>query len=350
MTVLRPMFRRAMAVALVPVVLGAPRTTRAQSDEQRAAARSLAGEGARACSEERWQDCVNLFQRAESVVHAPPHLLYMARAEEKLGHIVRARELYLKISREHLADSAPQAFKDAQTAAADGAQKLEPRIAYLTIQLAGDGGKPVEVTMDGEAVPAALIGVPRPVDPGEHRLEGKGEHLSAAPQAVNLADGQRAAATITFVAAPDAAAVAAAPVAAQSASAATPEDSGSGGTNTMRIASYAAFGVGVVGLGIGTGFLLSSASKRSDADKLYADKCPCSKDDPAAAQVASLDDSARSAQTISIIGFVVGGVGVATGTVLFFLSGKKDTEPSSTVTGKIEPWIGLGSVGVSGTY
>ena len=70
----------------------------------------------------------------------------------------------------------------------------------------------------------------------------------------------------------------------------------------------------------------------------------------AAAQVASLDDSARSAQTISIIGFVVGGVGVATGTVLFFLSGKKDTDSSSTVQGKIQPWIGLGSVGVSGTY
>jgi len=46
----------------------------------------------------------------------------------------------------------------------------------------------------------------------------------------------------------------------------------------------------------------------------------------------------------------VGGVGVATGAVLFFLSGKKNTEQSSTVQGKITPWVGFGSAGVSGTY
>jgi hypothetical protein len=293
---------------------------------------------------------VNLFKRAESVVHAPPHLLYMARAEEKLGHIVRAHELYLKITREHLAGNAPQAFKDSQAAATVGAQKLEPRIAYLTIQLAGDGGKAVEVSMDGEAVPAALVGVPSPVDPGEHRLEGKGPGLAAAPQTTTLADGERGTATLTFTSVPDAAV--ATPVVAQAAhaSAATPEDTGASGRNTMRIAAYSAFGVGAVGLGIGTGFLLSSISKRSDADKLYADHCPCAKTDPVAGQIASLDDSARSAQTISIVGFVVGGVGVATGAVLFFLSGKKNTEPSSTVTATVTPWVGFGSVGISGTY
>src|ERR1043166_614467 len=107
------------AAALLAFAVVRPGTVRAQTDEQRAAARSIAVEGARACTEQRWQDCVNLFQRAESVVHAPPHLLYMARAEEKLGHVVRARELYLKIVRERLADNAPQAFRDAQTTAAD---------------------------------------------------------------------------------------------------------------------------------------------------------------------------------------------------------------------------------------
>jgi hypothetical protein len=346
-----PLLRSFTGAALIAVTLAAPRNARAQADEQRAAARSLAVEGAKACSDSRWQDCVNLFQRAESVVHAPPHLLYMARAEEKLGHIVRARELYLKITREHLADNAPQAFKESQSAATVGAQKLEPRIAYLTIQLAGDGGKAVEVSMDGDAVPAALVGVPRPVDPGEHRLEGKGPQLAAAPQTTTLVDGQRGTVTLTFEAVPEAPVAAAVGLQAAPTSAATPQDSGgSSGSSTMRIASYAALGVGVVGLGIGTGFAVSSSSKRSDADELYAKNCPCGKTDPVAAQIASLDDSARTAGTISIVGFVVGGVGVATGAVLFFLSGKKNTEQSSTVTGKITPWVGLGSAGVSGTY
>jgi hypothetical protein len=32
------------------------------------------------------------------------------------------------------------------------------------------------------------------------------------------------------------------------------------------------------------------------------------------------------------------------------LSGKKNTEPSSTVTATVTPWVGFGSVGISGTY
>jgi hypothetical protein len=334
------------------VGLARPGVAHAQSDEQRAAARSIAVEGARACSEQRWQDCVNLFQRAESVVHAPPHLLYMARAEEKLGHMVRARELYIKINREHLADNAPQAFRDSQTAAAEGAQKLEPRIAYLTIQLAGDAGKAVDVTMDGKPLPAALVGVPQPVDPGEHRLEGKGPGLTASQQAAVLAEGERATATLTFQATPEAPA-AIAPTAATPTPAATApvaDDGAPGGANTLRIASYAAFGVGAVGLGLGTAFLLSSSSKRADADHLYADKCPCAKTDPAAQQVANLDDGARSAGTISVVGFVLGGAGVAAGATMFFLSAKRNKEPSPSLGARVTPWVGFGSVGLSGTY
>src|ERR1043165_2423473 len=92
--------RRSATASFIALAVLGPHTASAQSDEQRAAARALALEGSRACADSRWQECVNLFQRAESVVHAPPHLLYMARAEEKLGHLVRARELYLKITRE----------------------------------------------------------------------------------------------------------------------------------------------------------------------------------------------------------------------------------------------------------
>ncbi len=346
------LLRRAAAFALIAAVVGYPSLVRAQADEQRAAARSIALDGARACSEARWQDCVDLFRRAESVVHAPPHLLYMARAEEKLGHLVRARELYLRITRERLADNAPPAFRESQTAAADGAQKLDPRISFLTVQLTGDGGKAVEVTMDGEPVPSAFIGVARPVDPGEHRIEGKGPGLVAKPETTTLAEGARGAVTLTFEAVPEAEVTALTPAAAAAplASGSPALDSGAAddSTQVLRIASYASFGVGAVGLGLGTVFALMSSSKRSDADKLFAAQCPCAKTDPAAKQVASLDDSARSAGTLSVVGFVVGGAGVAAGGVLFFLSSKKKSSP--TAAAHITPWVGLASAGVSGTY
>ncbi|HEX9621815.1 MAG TPA: tetratricopeptide repeat protein, partial [Polyangiaceae bacterium] len=82
-----------------------------------AGARAAATEGAKAFQEGRWQDAVDLFTRAESLVHAPPHLLFLARAQVKLGRLVAARELYNKILREPLAGDAPPAFLTAREAA-----------------------------------------------------------------------------------------------------------------------------------------------------------------------------------------------------------------------------------------
>src|SRR4051812_36209879 len=72
----------------------------AQSSEERMGARAAASEGARAFSEKRWTDAIDYFKRAESLVHAPPHLLYIARAQAQTGLFVEARENYLTIIHE----------------------------------------------------------------------------------------------------------------------------------------------------------------------------------------------------------------------------------------------------------
>jgi len=65
---------RALGAALLVFVLSFGGRALAQSDEQRAAARSLATEGAGAFNDGRYQEAVELFSKAESLVHAPPHL------------------------------------------------------------------------------------------------------------------------------------------------------------------------------------------------------------------------------------------------------------------------------------
>jgi hypothetical protein len=340
-------FSKTAGVALLVAALVSPSFAVAQSDEQRAAARALAGDGSKAFSEGRYKDCVDLFQRAESLVHAPPHLLYIARAEEKQGHLVRAREAYLKIIRERLPDTAPQAFRNAQSAATEEIKPIEPRIGFLTVQLTGGDASTVTVTMDGEAVPAALVGVSRPADPGDHKIEAKGGGFVAAPVSVHLAEGGRETVKLTLSAAPAEAPVL---VSGRGVEAVKPEDTGdSKSKDSMRIASYAALGVGVLGMAGGTIFMLKSSSNRSDADKLYSEQCnpACDASDPAAQQVAELDDSARTAKTISIVSFVVGGLGLAAGGTLFFLSGKKEA-PGQAFS--IRPVVGLGSAGVTGSF
>src|SRR5688572_28290531 len=102
----RPLLASTLALAL----LAAPQRAAAQSDEQRAAARSLATDGAAAFNEGRYQDAIDMMTRAESLVHAPPHLLFIARSEENLGRLVKAREAYLKIVKEQIPPGAPGAF------------------------------------------------------------------------------------------------------------------------------------------------------------------------------------------------------------------------------------------------
>src|ERR1700742_3765530 len=104
---------RAIATALVlalGTVVVQPNAF-AQSDDDRAGARVAATEGVKAINEKRWADAADLFTRAESLVHSPVHLLYLARAQVQLGKLVKARENYNRIIREHFAPDAPDAFR-----------------------------------------------------------------------------------------------------------------------------------------------------------------------------------------------------------------------------------------------
>src|SRR6476661_8447773 len=107
----------------------------ADADEHRAGARAAATEGAKAMEEGRYEQAIDLFTRAESLVHAPPHLVYMARSYVKLGKLVRASETYLKVTRETLASNAPKAFSEAQTIANEELAALKGRLPSVTIEV-----------------------------------------------------------------------------------------------------------------------------------------------------------------------------------------------------------------------
>jgi hypothetical protein len=337
---------------------------RAQSDEDRAGARTMATEGAKAFSEQRWADAIDLFNRAESLLHAPPHLLFIARARVKLGQLVLAREAYTKIIRENLGPKAPAPFLDAQAAAKAELPAIEPRIATLTVTVNGSEGKPATVIIDGQTLPPAFVGAPKPMDPGEHRIQATAEGMASDLTTVTLREGARQNVTLNLVAKKGATPIAAAPTPAPAVSPSSSSPSSppsnpdtaakadasldlgtTGKSNGLRYASYAALGVGAVGLGLGTMFALQSAGKRKDADGYCPDpdRCPVALRDT----VNGLDDEARKAQVMSAIGFAVGGVGVAAGVTMLVLSGKK-SEPATTAT--VRPWIGPLSGGVSGSF
>jgi hypothetical protein len=313
----------------------------AQSDEERAGARAAAEAGMKAFTEGRWSESIDLFSRAESLVNSPVHLLYLARAYEKVGRLVKAREHYFKVVNQQLPPDALDILKETHRSASEELHALEPRIPYVSVVVQGAGARDVVILMDGERVPQALVGVPRPVDPGEHKFQAFAEGMESAPNTVTLSEGRQETLVLTVVATshPPPGAAAQGP----------PEEDRppESGANGMKIAGFVSLGVGVVGLGVGTLFGLKALSKRSDADDL-ADTCTGTGCRPEVAQrVERLDDEATSANTLSIVGFAVGGVGIGAGVTLLLLSGGGSAEARAP---GVEPWVGLGSAGLRGRF
>ncbi len=314
--------------------------TQAATDEERAAARSLAEQGASAYGDKRFQDAVDLFSRAERVIHSPVHLLFIARANAELGALVKAQEAYVKITREELGPDAPDAFQSAATEAAAELEVLRPRIPKLTVHIQGAEASEPQLLIDGEAVPAALIGVPIPVDPGRRKLEARADGMQPASQEVAVGEGQTAELELVLTPVPV--------VESDALETPAPADAvqDDGGGQTMRYLAYGAFGVGAVGLGVGTVFLLSASSADEDANDLF-DGCDPGCSEAEQIKISELDDDAASDRTLSLTGFIVGGVGVGAGVALLLLS---SGDESASNEPRVTPWIGYKSVGVSGTF
>jgi hypothetical protein len=311
----------ALAIALTSALTSIDAGAQQKPDDaQKSSARTLATDGLAAFNAGKYADAVDLFSRAEALVHAPPHLLYMARASVSLGRLVHAHEAYVKITREELPANAPKAFVEAKKAAATEQSALEPRIPKLTIVVKGaEAGADVTVKIDGTDVPSALVGVAHPVDPGAHTLVAAASgYRSKEDVRVTLAEG--ASETVTLELKREA-------IATTSPGPAAPP-------KKRSIAPWIAFGGAVAAAGVGTVFVLQNRSKRDDADGICGSgPCPAARRD----EIQSLDSDANKAATFAWIGYGVAVASAALGVTLLVIGKPSESAPSVTV--------GAGSIG-----
>jgi hypothetical protein len=341
-----------------------------QTAEESAGARAAAEQGVKAYAEGRWADAVDLMTRAEKLVHAPTHLLYLAQAEEKLGHLVIAHETYLRILREKLPNNAPKVFVSAQAEAKQRADAVRGRLSQVSVVVQGSpAGAKVVVTMDGREVPAVLIGVPHPVDPGEHQFEATAEGKRSGLAKVVLGEGasekvvltlqpSAAGPTVAPVPAPTPAATPAAATAGPSPQAAPPTPPATQPTSAptaatkepssmhpLKLGGYIGLGVGVVGVIAGTIFAVKSVGARNDANALCNDPRGCP--DSQSARVKELDSSANTAGTLAVVGFTVGGLGAAAGLTMLLLAPSQE-QPNKTAF--MAPYVAGNGGGVWGRF
>jgi hypothetical protein len=300
-------------------------------------------------SERLWNAATRLYPKA------PTLALGLARAAAKNGHVVLAQEQYNKIIREWgNAASPPPAFKDALDAAQREVGDVSKRVADVTINLAGGAPTPT-VTVDGAPVPPAALGLKRPVDPGSHTVHAEAQGYKSADQPFQVAEGGSVTASLTLVKDPDA--VVAGPGPTPTPGGEQPPPAGSGGSSNKTLA-LAAFGVGGVGIVVGAITGIIAIGKHSDlktACTAGSDGKSCPPD-----QQSSVD-SYKTMGTISTIGFIVGGVGVAAGAVLWFTAPKEAArggspswatiKPGGAKSGvEMTPYVGAGAAGVTGRF
>jgi hypothetical protein len=127
------------------------------------------------------------------------------------------------------------------------------------------------------------------------------------------------------------------------------------GNPGLRVASYVTLGLGAVGVGLGTYFLVDAFDKRSHADDVF-ERCSemaldCPETAPLYGEAKDAEAAENDAFQRSRITYVAGGALLVTGVVLFFVSAPSGSgEAPRGQEATLVPWLSPQGLGVSGRF
>jgi hypothetical protein len=341
-----------------------PGTAAAQSDADRATARELGLQGFAALDAHDYQTAEDRLKRADKLVHAPTLLLGLARALAGQRKFVEAQEAYQRIIREGLAPGAPEAFKNAIESAKSELGSVSPLLGGVTITVTAPGIPPggevpnEKVTIDGNPVNVASLGVRRAVDPGSHVLKVTADGYKPAEVKFSVPEGGSVDSPVTLEKDPNWVAPAVAPTGTTPGTVPTSQPTGpgypppppppGGEQPTGGVPSYlpwVGFGVGAAGLLLGG---ITGAVALGDHSTLSKN---CQNGSCDSSQKSTLDGY-HTMGALSTTGFIIGGVGVAAGVVFLLMQPSSGpAAQAAPATGlHVTPVIGLGSVGATGSF
>lgn len=347
----RPRATSAWRVALIAGALAAltiPAPAMAQSDANRSAARRLGKEALGHYEQGDYEAALDRFRRAHELVGLTTTGLYTARTLEKLGRLVEASELYLEASRIELPNDAPEQHVSAKADARKAYEALQARIPQLTIDVQNvPSGAATHVTVDGTPVPPALIGVPRPTDPGDHLIEAAVGGTKRA-QRITLAEGARERLTLDMSGVsvpgsqpppPGPPPPPPGPEPGASGQPTSPNAGDASSSSVMATVGWVAIGLGGAGLVAGAIAGGLAIAKKGGLD----DDCPNGECSP---EFHGDVDSFQTTRLVSTVGLIAGGVLAAGGLVLVLTAPSDDDEVGAIVRLHVRP----AGVGLSGRF
>ncbi len=283
------------------------------------------------------QGALEKFKAAHALGKTPVTGVELGRTYLQLGMLIEAHETFLAVGRLTVSPDETSRSAQARSDAQRLADVIAPRIPSVTITITGAAPDQTAVTIDGASVPTAALAAPRLLDPGSHTIAATsgGQRTEVT---VKLQEGDSKPVELKVVPAPLAPPPAVVPPT-------RPEPEGAGLPSTppepvRRTLSplvWIGGGVGAVGIAVGASTGIVAMSKASAVkNACYGLLCPYSIDGDLS--------SGRTLANVSTIAFAVGGAGVATMVVGFFLGGHRQE------AARLAPWVGPGSAGVGGTF
>ena len=310
-----------------------------EATAQSAAADALFRDGVAAAKAGNYAAAIQKLQASYELDPARGTLYALALAEEKAGRFASANGHYSE-----LLDAARRVGDTERVSLAEAKLKaLKGRVPHLSVRV--PSGENVSVTLDGNKLPAGAFGAALPLDPGEHEIAATRGDGAEFKHKITVTEGQSVSVDIKFSSSQKTANTAPPATTTTPPSAASPPPGGDrapGATETtgLQTAGWVLAATGVVAGGVGGFFWLRSGSIFDELE----DECPggqCASDPKDKA------DEGRTAQTIAQIGFIVGGLAVATGLTLVLVGG---SSASAADDGFVGAYAGLGHFGLRGAF
>jgi hypothetical protein len=254
----------------------------------------------------------------------PGALFTLAECEAKWGKLASALSnyqqylaLFVKLTPEQREKQAER--KRVATEQVSALNTAVPKLTILLPELAPAG---TVVSLDGTELPPAALGVPRPVDPGEHTVEVTWPDGATKEYPTSLEAGGKRQVVIQLP---------------KSGDGPGPRPDGGDDGSTMRISAYV---VGAVGIAlVATGAITGGAAigTKSGIDD-NCDGTVCTQEGKDAA------DTTQMLGNVSTATFIIGGAALAAATVVFLLApdgdGQAGAESASRGHGlRLRPWV-----------